>query len=176
MSGGKYALFQRSTVGPLPLPWPPGGPSLVIWLRLLEATMPFSMVLALPQASLVIWLTPLEATMPFSIVAAMPQAPEVAPQAPEFGPFEFCIWKQLCPFPEVYCLPPAHPPAPRWPWFGYLAEGDYAKCLGPLCQRDPIVMGKFQYFSDARMWTQCTPQKLDIVWAVSSLYLNNLAS
>ena len=41
----------------------------------------------------------------------------------------------------------------------------------------PIKLeGKFQYFSDARMWTQCTPQKLDIVCAVSSLYLNNLAS
>ena len=36
--------------------------------------------------------------------------------------------------------------------------------------------GRFQFFSDARMWTQCTPQKLDIVAAVSSLYLNNLAS
>ena len=35
---------------------------------------------------------------------------------------------------------------------------------------------KFQYFSHARMWTQCTPQKLDIVCAVSSLYPNNLAS
>ena len=38
------------------------------------------------------------------------------------------------------------------------------------------VQGKFQYFSHARMWTQCTPQKLDIVAAVSSSYLNNLAS
>ena len=36
--------------------------------------------------------------------------------------------------------------------------------------------GKFQYFSHARMWTQRTPQKLDIDCAVSSLYLNNLAS
>ena len=32
------------------------------------------------------------------------------------------------------------PPAPRWPRLSYLAEGDYAQCLGPLCQRDTIVM------------------------------------
>ena len=40
----------------------------------------------------------------------------------------------------------------------------------------PELRGKFQYFSYARMWTQRTPQKLDIVCSVSSLYLNNLAS
>ena len=62
------------------------------------------------------------------------------PQTPEFGPFEFCIWRQLCPFPQVHCGPPAPPPAPRWPWFSYLAEGDYAQCLGQICQRDTIVM------------------------------------
>ena len=33
------------------------------------------------------------------------------------------------------------------------------------------LQGRFQYFSDARMWTQYTPQKLAIVSAVSSLYL-----
>ena len=33
-----------------------------------------------------------------------------------------------------------------------------------------------QYFSDARIWTQCNPQKLDIVSAASNLYLHNLAS
>ena len=38
-----------------------------------------------------------------------------------------------------------------------------------------LLYGRFQYFSDARMWTQHTPQKLDIVAAVSSLYLNNVA-
>ena len=53
------------------------------------------------------------------MVAAPPQAPEVALQAPEFGPFEFCIWRQLCPFPEVHCWPQAPPPAPRCPQFGY---------------------------------------------------------
>ena len=37
------------------------------------------------------------------------------------------------------------------------------------------LQGRFQYFSNARMWNQCTPQKLDIVSAVKSLYLNNLA-
>ena len=92
---------------PPPLPRPPDGPSLVIWLR------------------------PLEATMRFSMVPAPPQAPEVGPQAPEFGPFEFCVWRQLCPFPEVHFWPP---PAPRWPQFGYLAEaprGNYALFHGP---------------------------------------------
>ena len=39
-----------------------------------------------------------------------------------------------------------------------------------------LLKGRIQYLSDARMWIQCTPQKLDIVSAVSSLYLNNLAS
>ena len=38
------------------------------------------------------------------------------------------------------------------------------------------VWGRLRYFTDARMWTQCTPQKLDVVAAVSSLYLDNLAS
>ena len=71
---------------------------------------------------------------------APPQAPDVGPQVPEFGPFEFCVWRQLSPFPGVHCWPPAPPPAPRWPRFGYLAEGDYEQCLGPLCQRDTIVM------------------------------------
>ena len=33
----------------------------------------------------------------------------------------------------------APPPLPR-PRFGYLAEGDYAQCLGPLVQIDTIVM------------------------------------
>ena len=68
------------------------------------------------------------------MVAAMRQAPEVGPQAPESGPFEFCVWRQLCPFPEVHCWPPAPPPAPRWPHFGYLAEaprGIYALFYGP---------------------------------------------
>ena len=54
------------------------------------------------------------------------------PQAPEFGPFEFCVWTKLCPFPEVHCWP--SPPAPRWPQFGYLAEaprGNYAIFHGP---------------------------------------------
>ena len=44
------------------------------------------------------------------------------------------------PFSRGPLLAPAPPPAPRWPRFGYLAEGDYAQCLGPLCQRDTIVM------------------------------------
>ena len=44
-----------------------------------------------------------------------------------------------------------------------------------LISLDLLTQGRFQYFSDARMWTQCTPQKLDIVAAVSGLYLNNLA-
>ena len=30
--------------------------------------------------------------------------------------------------------------APRWPRFSNLAEGDYAQCLGPLCQRDTILV------------------------------------
>ena len=100
--------FPRSIVGPPPLPRPPGGPSLVIWLRPLEATMPFSM--------------------------APSQAPEVGPQAPEFDPFEFCVWRQLCRFPKVHCWPPAPPPALRWHQFGYLAEaprGNYALFHGP---------------------------------------------
>ena len=63
-----------------------------------------------------------------------------APQAPELGPLEFYVWRQLCPFPEVHCWPTAPPLAPRWPRFGHLAEGDYAQCLGSLCQRDNIVM------------------------------------
>ena len=52
----------------------------------------------------------------------------LAPQAPEFGPFEFCIWRQLCPSLEVHCWPPAPPPAPRWPQFGYLAEVPRGNC------------------------------------------------
>ena len=43
------------------------------------------------------------------------------------------------PFSKGLLLAPAPSPAPRWPQFGYLAEGDYAQCLGPLCQRDTIV-------------------------------------
>ena len=31
-------------------------------------------------------------------------------------------------------------PSPRWRRFGYLAEGNNAQCLDPLCQRDTIVM------------------------------------
>ena len=92
-SGGNYALFQMSTDGPPPLLWPPGGPSLVIWMRPLEATMPFSMVPAL---------TP-------------PRPLRLAPHAPEFGPFEFCLWRQLCPFPDVHCWPSAPPVAPGGP-------------------------------------------------------------
>ena len=80
-SEGNYALFQRSTVGPPPLPGPPGDPSLVIWLRPLEATMPFA------------WSPP------------HPRHLRLAPQAPEFCPFEFCVWRQLSPFPEVQLCP-----------------------------------------------------------------------
>ena len=57
----------------------------------------------------------------------------LTPQAPEFGPFEFCVLGQLCPFSEVHCWPPVPPPAPRGS-FGYLADGDYAQCLDPLSQ------------------------------------------
>ena len=45
-----------------------------------------------------------------------------------------------------------------------------------LCQNSEGRFPESPYFTDARMWTQCTPQKLDIVCAVSSLYINNLAS
>ena len=111
---------------------------------------------------------------------APPQAPEVGSPRPLSLASEFCVWRQLCPFPEVHCWPPAlpwrqlclfpcfpplprplrlaprplslaplnfapggnyalfqrstvgppaPPPAPRWPQFGYLAEaprGNYA--------------------------------------------------
>ena len=83
--------FPEVHCWPPALPRPPVGPSLVIWLR------------------------PLEATMPFSMVPAPPQAPEVGPQAPEFGPCEFCVWRQLCPFPEVHCWPPPLPRPPGGP-------------------------------------------------------------
>ena len=87
-SGGNYELFQRSTVGPPPLPRPPGIPSAVIWLR------------------------PLEATMQFSMVLAPPQVPEAGPQAPEFGLFEFCVWRLLS---GGYCplLAPCPSPGPK---------------------------------------------------------------
>ena len=39
----------------------------------------------------------------------------LAPQAPEFGPFEFCVWRQLYPFPEVHCWPPSLPRPPGGP-------------------------------------------------------------
>ena len=41
---------RRPLLAPRPSPQPPGGPSLVSWLRPLEATMPFSMVPAPSQA------------------------------------------------------------------------------------------------------------------------------
>ena len=74
--------FSRGPLLAPPLSRPTGGPSLVIWLR------------------------PLEATMPFYMVPAPPQSPEVGPP----GPFEFCVWRQPCPFPEVHCWPPPLPP------------------------------------------------------------------
>ena len=71
---------------------------------------------------------------------------------PEFSPFEVCVWRQLFPVPEVHCWPPAPPPAPRWPRFGYLAEDDYAQSsLGPLCQRDTLVMWpQFGYLAETQ--------------------------
>ena len=41
------------------------------------------------------------------MVAALPQAPEVGPQAPDFGLFKFCVWRQLYPFVVVHCWPPS---------------------------------------------------------------------
>ena len=92
-SGGNYALFQRSTVGPSPLALPPGGPSLVIWQRPLEATMPFSMVPTPPR----------------------PRPLRLAPQTPEFGLFEFCVWRQICLFLRSIVDPPPLPRTPGGP-------------------------------------------------------------
>ena len=44
------------------------------------------------------------------------------------------------PFSQGPLLAPRPFPGPQVARFGYLAEGDYAQCLGPLCQRDTIVM------------------------------------
>ena len=49
------------------------------------------------------------------MVAAPPQAPEVGSQAPEFGPFEFCVWRQLCTFSEDHCWPRCLPRPPGGP-------------------------------------------------------------
>ena len=76
--------------------------------------------------------------MPFSMVPAPPQAPKVDPPRPlSLVSLNFASGGN-------YALsivgPPTPPPGPRWPRFGYLAEGDYAQCLGPLCQRGTMVM------------------------------------
>ena len=49
------------------------------------------------------------------MVAARRRSLRFALQTPEFGPFEFCVWRQLCPFPEGHCWPPAPAPPPGGP-------------------------------------------------------------
>ena len=82
----------------------------------------------------------LETTMPSPVVPLSVPGPQVWSLGPRVGNLDFCFRRQLWPFPEVHCWATAPPLDPRLTQFGYLVEGDYAQCLGPLCQRYTIVM------------------------------------
>ena len=77
---------------------------------------------------------------PPPVVPLSVPGPQVWSLGPRFDNLDFYFRRQLCPFPEVHCWATAPPSAPRWTQFGYLVGGDYAQCLGPLCQRYTIVM------------------------------------
>ena len=66
----------------------------------------------------------------------------------------------------------------KWPnGQGQNSPNSHTECIKLIALQHHWELHRiFQCFSDARMWTQCTPQKLDIVSAVSGSYLNNLAS
>ena len=137
------ALFHGLRPAAGPWGWPPRRLSLALWILCLEATIPFSRGPLLAHRPFPAWCS--YRWPQFGYLAEAPRGNyaifhgplpiplRLAPQAPESAPLNFASGCNYALFPRCTV---GQPPLPSH----QVAEGDYAQCLGPLCQRDTIVM------------------------------------